>query len=89
MKSPHGDAIRLPFALVDIVCDPGEGETAMWPALGAILFCASAAQLWFFRPKQGLEHGLLAMPVLQTVIPVGIVAGLALGFTLILAGILR
>lgn len=61
----------------------------MWALVGVILFCASVALLWFIRPKDGLEHKLLAMPVLQTAIPVGIVAGLAIGFTLLLSGILR
>lgn len=61
----------------------------MLAAFGAVLFCASVALLWFIRPRKGREHRLLAMPVLQTVIPIGIVAGLALGFALILAGILR
>jgi hypothetical protein len=61
----------------------------MWPTFGAFLFCGSVALMWFIRPREGREHKLLTMPFLGGTIPIGIVVGLTIGFTLILSGILR
>ena len=61
----------------------------MSAAVGVVLFCGSVALLWFIRPREGREHKLLTNYALQNVIIVGIVSGLALGFTLVLSDILR
>jgi hypothetical protein len=52
-----------------------------------ILVVASIAVLWFFYPKRGQPHPLLRLPFMQSVVPLAIVIGLALGTTMAISGI--
>lgn len=54
--------------------------------IGIILIVTALVLLRTMRPKNGKLHPLAAVPVLEDVIPFGIVAGLSVGLVLILAG---
>ena len=57
----------------------------MIKVVGAVLIVAAVAVLRALRPKDGRVHRLATAPVIEDIIPFGIVAGLALGLILILA----
>jgi len=54
---------------------------------GVILVLASAAALWFFLPRRGQSHPFLRLPLMQSLVPLAIVSGLALGATMAISGI--
>jgi hypothetical protein len=49
---------------------------------------SGAAGLWYCWPRNGRVHPLIVMPVLDWLIPTGIVSALAIGATLIVSGVL-
>lgn len=53
---------------------------------GVIVGGAGGAGLWYFKPRNGQVHRLAAMPLLDSLIPIGIVTALAIGVALIIAG---
>jgi hypothetical protein len=55
---------------------------------GLIFAGSGAAGLWYCLPRNGKVHPLVVMPVLDWLIPVGIVTALALGAALIVAGVI-
>jgi hypothetical protein len=54
---------------------------------GAVIAGVGAFGLWSFMPKNGVTHRLVTVPFLDSVIPTVIVATLAVGISLIIAGI--
>ena len=59
----------------------------MEAAAGVILVLASAGVLWLFLPKRGQSHAMLRLPLMQSLVPLAIVSGLALGVTMAISGI--
>jgi hypothetical protein len=49
---------------------------------------SGAAGLWYCWPRNGRVHPLIVMPMLDWLIPTGIVTALALGVALIASGVL-
>jgi hypothetical protein len=58
----------------------------MLKIIGVILIATAILVLRIMRPKNGKLHPLAAVPVIEDVIPFGLVAGLFVGLVLILAG---
>jgi hypothetical protein len=56
--------------------------------VGIILIAAAVAALRAMLPKDGKVHRLATAPVLESVIPLGIVAAMAFGLVLIAAALL-
>ena len=54
---------------------------------GVVVLGAGGAGLWYFMPSKGQVHPLAVMPLLDSLIPVGIVASLGVGFSMIVAAI--
>ena len=59
----------------------------MMAFVGMILIAGAAVALWVMLPKNGRLHRLATVPVVEDVIPFGIVAGLFVGLVLILAAL--
>ena len=53
---------------------------------GAILAGGGGAGIWLLRPRNGQPHHLAKLPFLDSMIPIGIVAALAIGVAMIVAG---
>lgn len=56
--------------------------------VGLVVTAASGAALWYFMPKNGVVSRYMTMPFVQTLVPIGITSGFAIGVTLMLRGIL-
>jgi hypothetical protein len=54
---------------------------------GVVAFGAGSAGLWYFKPRNGVAHAITTKPLLDTLVPIGIVALLAIGTALIIAGV--
>jgi hypothetical protein len=54
---------------------------------GVVLFGAGGAGLWYFTPRNGVPHRITTTPLLDTLVPIGIVALLAVGAALFIAGL--
>jgi hypothetical protein len=54
---------------------------------GVIVAGAGVGSLWYVRPQNGQVHPLASKPVLDWLIPIGIVSALALGVALIVGAI--
>ena len=55
---------------------------------GLVVTGAGGASLWYFKPRNGQAHALALKPVLELMIPIGIVTTLAVGVALIVDGLL-
>jgi hypothetical protein len=55
---------------------------------GVVIAGAGAGSLWYCSPRNGQVHPLAVKPVLDFLIPIGIVTALALGIALIVSGVL-
>lgn len=55
--------------------------------VGLFFVAASGALLWRLLPVDGKIHRLAQAPFLESIIPIGIVSGFAVGVALILAGL--
>jgi len=55
---------------------------------GLVVTGAGSASLWYFKPRNGQTHALALKPVLETMIPIGIVTTLAVGMALIVNSLL-
>ena len=53
---------------------------------GAAVFGAGGAGIWYFKPRGDRIHPLAAAPLLDSLIPIGIVTLLATGGALIISG---
>ena len=53
---------------------------------GIAMFGMGGAGLWYFMPTNGKPHPLAKVPLLDTLIPITIVAALAIGTALIISG---
>lgn len=60
----------------------------MTAIIGFIVTAASGGLLWRMLPSDGKLHRLATMPILDSMIPVGIVGGLAVGVSLLFAGLI-
>ena len=58
----------------------------MLKVIGVALIVLVILVLRIMRPKNGRLHPLAAVPVIEDVIPFGLVAGLFVGLVLVLAG---
>jgi hypothetical protein len=56
--------------------------------IGALLVAASIGFLLYCRPRGGQVMRAATLPLLETLIPLTVTSGLALGFAMIVAGIL-
>jgi hypothetical protein len=54
---------------------------------GVVVAGSGAASLWYLRPRNGQVHPLAVRPLLDSLIPIGIVSALAIGVALIVAGV--
>jgi hypothetical protein len=54
---------------------------------GAIVAGGGGVGLWYFMPSNGQTHPLATKPLLDSVIPIAIVAALAIGAAMIVAGL--
>ncbi len=54
---------------------------------GLIVAGGGGFGLWYFKPHNGKLHPLAQAPFLDSLIPIGIVTALAIGVSLIIAGI--
>ncbi len=54
---------------------------------GLVVTGAGSAGLWYFSPRNGQAHALALKPVLDSMIPIGIVTALAVGVALIVDGL--
>jgi hypothetical protein len=54
---------------------------------GLVVTGAGGASLWYFKPRDGQMNVLALKPVLDFLIPIGIVTTLAVGIALIVDGI--
>jgi hypothetical protein len=54
---------------------------------GLVATGAGGAGLWYFKPRNGQVNALAVKPILDFVIPIGIVSLLAVGVALIVDGI--
>ncbi|MGX4805514.1 hypothetical protein [Bradyrhizobium guangdongense] len=50
---------------------------------GALLVFLSGALLWFFLPRNGEPHRLMAIPFVDAAVPLVIIIGFATGLTLL------
>jgi hypothetical protein len=55
---------------------------------GLVIAGAGAGSLWYCRPRNGQVNPLAIKPVLDWLIPIGIVTALALGTALIVSSVL-
>ena len=63
-------------------------ESAMTSIIsGIIILCACGVGIWYFKPHNGQVHWHTKVPVLNSMIPVILVAGLAVAVSIIIAGI--
>ena len=53
---------------------------------GLVLTGGGGASLWYLRPQGGQPHALTRLPLLDSLIPIGIVAAFAVGIAMIVAG---
>ncbi len=56
---------------------------------GVAVTSAGVGSLWYLRPQNGQVNSLALKPVLDWLIPIGIVTALALGVALIVAGVVE
>ena len=54
---------------------------------GLVLTGGGGASLWYLRPQSGQPHPLTRLPLLDSLIPIGIVAAFAIGIAMIVAGV--
>jgi hypothetical protein len=54
---------------------------------GVVLLCAGGVALWYFKPHSGQLHWHTRVPILDSVIPVLIVAAFAVAVSIIVAGL--
>ena len=54
---------------------------------GVVILCAGGVGLWYFKPHHGQVHWHTKVPILDSVIPVIIVAAFAVAVSIIIAGI--
>ena len=59
----------------------------MTAIVGIVFIVASCAVFWRLLPTNGKLHRLATAPFLESIIPISIVAGFAIGVALIFAGI--
>jgi hypothetical protein len=55
--------------------------------VGVILLGGSILAFWSLRPRDGVPNPWAVMPVLDTLIPLGLTTGLALGAGLLVSGL--
>lgn len=53
---------------------------------GVVVFGAGGTGLWYFSPRSGITHPIATKPLLDSLVPVGIVSALAIGTAMILSG---
>jgi hypothetical protein len=57
-------------------------------AAGLVLLVVTAGTMWRLMPRDGKVHPLVAAPFLASMIPVSLTAGLAIGFAMMVSGLL-
>jgi hypothetical protein len=55
--------------------------------LGVLLVAGSVGILWYFRPREGRPSPAAALPLMDTIIPLAVTAGLALGVAMVVSGL--
>jgi hypothetical protein len=53
---------------------------------GLVILAAAIAGLWFMLPRNGVVVRAATMPFVESLIPIGIISGIACGIALIFAG---
>lgn len=54
---------------------------------GLVVAGAGVGVFWYVRPRGGKPHPLATAPVLESLIPIGIVGALAAGVALVVSGV--
>ena len=54
-------------------------------AFGAALFVGSAGTLWFMMPRNGKLHRHATIPLVDSLVPFGIICGMTVGLALFLS----
>ena len=54
---------------------------------GIVIFVIGCFGLWYFKPRNGVLHPHTKIPVLDSVVPVAIVAAFGVGVSMIVAGV--
>jgi hypothetical protein len=54
---------------------------------GIVMTGASGASLWYFMPHGGVTHPISRKPILDWLIPIGIVSGFAVGVALLVSAL--
>jgi hypothetical protein len=66
-----------------------EGAPMVWEIVaGIIVLGLIATAFWYFLPREGQTHPWVTLPFFESLIPLALLSGLALGGALLLAGIL-
>jgi hypothetical protein len=56
-------------------------------AAGLVVLIVTAAATWQLMPREGRVHPLVVAPMLSSIIPVSITAGVAIGFAMVVSGL--
>jgi hypothetical protein len=59
----------------------------MFVILGALIITGCVAWFWYLLPAEGRVNPVATLPVLESVIPITITGGIAVGFAFVLAGL--
>jgi hypothetical protein len=54
---------------------------------GLVMVAGAIAILWYFRPHNGVPARAATLPLMETLIPLSVTSGLALGVAMVIAGI--
>ena len=57
----------------------------MGSMFGLVLVIVSVAVFWYFMPKRGRRNRLLDLPFVESLVPLAVVSGIALGVTMALS----
>jgi hypothetical protein len=57
----------------------------MLAILGLLVAGASAWAFWYLLPRNGQVHWMVTAPVLESILPLGLITGFALGVTMFIS----
>jgi hypothetical protein len=64
-----------------LLADNARGRT-MLAILGLMIVTATVLMFWRLLPKNGVIHPLATAPFLESIIPIGLIAGLSFGLVM-------
>lgn len=57
----------------------------MLAILGIVIAGASAWTFWYLLPRDGKVHWVVTAPVIESILPLGLISGFALGVAMIMS----